>query len=155
MWNCHTGGWEEINFISALYFPTSAPSPLLFSHYCISPDVHDQPFAIFSVVHRLHIHHSGLNSRLILGEEKSTFVNKGKPMHEAVVTTPFASMVSMIPAGEKTNTCWIQSSEILIRKKLQVGAKSRTPGIGRVLRILLQHRLLSSIPHAPTQKPRI
>lgn len=32
----------------------------------VLPDVHDQPFAIVSVVHGLHVYHSGLNSRFII-----------------------------------------------------------------------------------------
>lgn len=36
------------------------------SHGCVFADAHDQPSAIFFVVHGLHVHHSALNSRLIV-----------------------------------------------------------------------------------------
>lgn len=121
----HEHRHEPLDFISALYFQTSAQSSLILSYQCVFPDVHDQPSAIFSEVHRFHIHHNGLNSRLILWEEKNSLWMKAGPWHGAVVTTLFASVASMIPARENTNTCWIQSSVTPIKKKLWARAKSR------------------------------
>lgn len=45
---------------------SSCPIGTILSHRRVPPDVHDQPSAVFSVVHRLHVHHRGLNSRLII-----------------------------------------------------------------------------------------
>lgn len=56
------GGEKAILFLSLL--PNSGLCDLLPSY--VPLDVHDQPFAIVSVVHGLHVHHSGLNARFIL-----------------------------------------------------------------------------------------
>lgn len=66
-----------------------APPALLSSHHCILPDVHDQPSGMFSVVHGLHVHHGGLNSRLILGEEKR--VGERQSLECGAVISPWPS----------------------------------------------------------------
>lgn len=71
------GGRNRFHLSSAFANCPISAAALLFSHQRVSPDVHDQPSAIFSVVHGLHVHHSGLNSRLVLWEKQS--VSGGKP----------------------------------------------------------------------------
>ena len=70
------GGGGEVGGRGSVRFSplstNSCPVSRLSSHRRgVSPDARDQPPAILSVVHGLYVHHSGLNSRLILWKEKS------------------------------------------------------------------------------------
>lgn len=59
-------GWEGSLSVSVLCSPSNSGHQWYLLTSNVLLDVHDQPSAVVSVVHGLHVYHSGLNSRFIL-----------------------------------------------------------------------------------------